>query len=311
MHNLTLEEQVNVYLNIGIEPFTRVLSPLRVESRPSFSTYESDGKILWKDFGSGDGGDLISLIMRLEGLDYNGAISFAKSALSGSGKKFSKPISKPLQVGREAFTEDITKDFELNFWAERGICRQQLMEENVFSLKMLMINDKFVATSTENNPKFVYKYSEDSWKIYSPYDQQNKWLSHNILNPFEVGKTGFLDLVILSSKKDRMVFENVGIPVSTISLHSESNFNPLIKELNTSLSKYDRVFSFLDFDSTGLGAMNKIEQKSGGRIKPLKISNDVVNFLVANGIKDVDDFYLKFGNDKLKSFILKIFKENV
>ena len=289
-----------------------MLSPLRSESKASFSTYEKADNIYWKDFGSGESGDVISFIMQIEGLNFNQAVHFANEVLKNEIVIVTKKPASLSKTGFKVSVGDNFSDSELNYWAMRGIFEEQLQRENIKSLKVLMRDGKFMTTSCTNNPKFVFKYNgEDSWKVYSPLDVHYKWLSSNIIEPFEVGESGFKDLVVLSSKKDRMVFENLSFPISTISLHSETNFNPFLNELDKSLSKYDRIFCFLDFDNPGQQAQKTIEQKSFGRVKALKIKEEILNHLLESGVKDIDDFYLKFGQGILKDFVSKVFKENL
>lgn len=309
----SLDEQKALYDAYNITPFLKVSSPFRDDKKPSFSTYEKKGVLYWKDFGTNDSGDVLDLISMIEGIGFKDAVFLANKILSDTTITRRAPEPAPVQ-DRKVFSDPQLSDFELAYWERRGVQSEQLRAERVESLKMLSVNDKFVATSTVDNPRFVYRYGEDSYKIYSPFDTQYKWISNNINTPFETGAVSkYPDLFILSSKKDRMVFDNLGIPVSTVSLHSEGNFNPLIKELEEgdSLSRYSKMFSFLDFDEAGHNAMQSIFQRSKGRILPLEVPEDVRFFLNGLGIKDLDDMYVKMGGNKLSEFIFKLLKKKI
>ncbi len=312
MIKFSFEEQLELYKAYNIPPYLRVSSPFRSDNSPSFSTYERNDVLYWKDFGTGDHGDIVDLIQILEGVPFGDAMGMARKLLKETVS--SKPTSATKAVDksdRKVFSNKKLEDFELEYWALRGVGDVQLRAENVESLKMLSINDKFVTTSMPGNPKFVYRYSEDSFKIYSPFDTNYKWISHNLTSPFEVGRVGNRDCVVMSSKKDRMVFDNLNFPIDTISLHSEGNFNPVIEELKDggSLSAYDRLFCMLDFDDAGTSYMEQLHDKSGGSVKPIVAKPDVRFFLQGVGVKDIDDMYIKMGRDKTSKFIFKLLRE--
>ncbi len=67
------------------------LSPLREERTPSFKVDYAQN--LWYDFGLGEGGSIIDLVMRLERCDFTQALRFL-----GSGEKTPMAVPVPLSV---------------------------------------------------------------------------------------------------------------------------------------------------------------------------------------------------------------------
>jgi len=307
---LSLQNQEILYNHYGVDLFQRVSSPLRDEDNPSFSTYELNGMIKWKDFGTGQGGNIYSFIMEYEGVDFPEAVIIANDILDGSSNdinSYKQTHKKNIQRG--VILSNVFRDFELSYWLKRGISENQLVRNKVFPLKMLTINGRFKCTSMSTNPKFAYILGNDSWKIYSPLDSgEFKWISNNLSHinyesePFQE----YDDLMILSSKKDKMVFDNLGLPYDTTSVLSESNYIGIINELNGKFSKYKNIYCLLDFDTAGEQATKNIELKSNGRVKGVYPQLNMLNFLHTKSIKDIDDVFIKFGRDNLLKLIKKL-----
>lgn len=305
---LSIQEQEILYEHYGVKLFYRVSSPLRDEGNPSFSTYESNGDIRWKDFGTGQGGNIYSFIMEYESVDFPEAVIIARDILLGSENIPKKSFVKK-DVKRDIISSDNFKDYEISYWAKRGITSEQLFENKVYPLKMFLVNGKFKCTSTNVNPKFIYDLGNGAWKVYSPMESgEFKWLSHNLssvnLESKPQGKHS--KLVILSSKKDKMVFDNLLLPYDTTSVLSEGNFSGVLNEIERSLIGYKDIYCLLDFDQAGERATQAIENKSNGRIKGVYLPLNMANFLHTNGVKDVDDVMVKFGRDNLLKLINKI-----
>ena len=306
---LTLPEQEFIYEHYGVRLFYRISSPLRLEDNPSFSTYEIDGNIRWKDFGTGDGGDIYSFIMQYESVDFLDATKIAKEILKGSHvlTEMKQPVKK--HIIRSVVLNESLRDYELEYWAKRGISKEQLMENDVHSLKMLLIDNKFKCTSTKENPKFVYMLGHDIWKLYSPLESPDlKWMSHNINRVNYESEPQRLnnELIIFSSKKDKMVFDTLNLPYDTTSVLAEGNYAGIIKELHGRFSNYKNVYCLLDFDSAGERSTQNIESKSEGRIKGIYLPMDIANYFYTKGVKDIDEVMISFGRDNLLKLIKKI-----
>lgn len=308
---MTLAEQEYIYEHFGVELYTRISSPLRDDSNPSFSTrLRDDDKIFWKDFGTGDSGDVYNFVMEYYGLDFRSAALKIKDILAGASAELKdRPVKKqkpPLNMDVVVF--DTYKKFEAEYWLRRGINVESLIADNVYPLKMLRKDKEFKATSSSTNPKFVYFLNEQrtAWKLYSPLDTEFKWLSYNThLVPYESAPEGaHKDLIVFSSKKDRLVFKTLDLPYDTTSLISEGNFAGLIKDLPN--LKYDNIYALLDFDPPGENYMAQLEAQSGGRVKGLYLDTNTANYLYSIGVKDIDDVQIKLGAAELRLIINKI-----
>lgn len=97
-------------------------SPFREEKTPSFKVSES--RNLWYDFGAGEGGDIITLAMQLQGTK---DISYALKAIEGHfpsavGPAVSRRRIEPQVTGYEQVRIDsLTNPVLLGYLQERGI----------------------------------------------------------------------------------------------------------------------------------------------------------------------------------------------
>ncbi len=306
---LTPAEQEYVYEHYGVNLYHTMSSPLRGDSNPSFSTYDLNGVIKWKDFSTGDGGDVYSFVMSHESTDFKSAVKLIKEILSGTHVADTKRLNYRRDSKREVITNPMYRDFELQYWAKRGITDRQLRDNEVYSLKMLLVDGRFKCTSTKDNPKFVYKLGGDSWKIYSPLETAElKWVSNNIKDVSYESKPQGLhnELVVLSSKKDKMVFDTLKLPYDTTSVLAEGNYSGIIKEIDDSLKHYRNIYCLLDFDSAGKKSTKSIEDKTSGRIKGVYLTEEMENFFAKKMVKDIDEIRIHFGSDNLLKVIKKI-----
>ena len=327
--SLTVEEQQFIYEHYGVELFTPMLSPVRPqETRPSFSTYlsEDGGQIRWKDFAYKSGGVFDFIIEMEERVNtFRQAVDKAREILSGfvvknSVVEASRPLLVKPKVDWEVIPADKFSKAELLYWKIRGINESQLRKENIFPLKMLLADGKYRDTSTPDNPKFIYYYYDDSgnitgWKLYSPYDPDHKWLSKNTSSsPYE-SKVQCVhnELFILSSKKDKMVFDNLQLPYDTTNPIAEGIFKGILRELSGSLRCYTNIYAWLDFDwcenlpnvYKGVERTQQLEIESGGRIKGLYLPPDEAAFLLPRNIKDIDEVFVNLGAEYLKNLFIK------
>jgi hypothetical protein len=309
---LTSSEQECLYEHYGVKLFYRIHSPLREEDNPSFSTYESNGNIRWKDFGTGEGGNIFDLIMAIEDVDFKDALEISREILKGSHSSTQSDTKRLVKNTKRGVVPFVSyRDFELEYWSKRGITEQQLIDNLVLPLKMLLIDDKFKCTSTKELPKFVYYMRPDktSWKLYSPLDHGDlKWMSHNIssVNYESPVKNLNKDLIIFSSKKDKMVFDNLNLPYDTTSVLAEGNYKGIIKELEGDFKHYNSVYCLLDFDKAGERSTENIENESNGRIKGVYLTLEISNYLYSKNIKDLDEVVVNLGYESLRRLVNKI-----
>lgn len=313
MINLTVEEQEQIYEHYGVVLYKPVSSPLRDDdNNPSFSTKLIDGSVKWSDFGLGMiGQSVYDFVMEIEGVDFKGAIKIIKNVLNSSN------VNIRTQTPRKQVREKVLKvvpnntwdNFEANYWSIRGISVETCKRNLIFPLKLLFIDGRFICTSTKENPKFIYYFDSENksgFKVYSPLDKNFKWLSYNIslYNLENKVEKKYDDLIVFSGRKDRLVFDTLNLPYDTTSTMAEGNFNGLLKEL-PNLHTYKNIYSFFDFElnSSGENLAKKLYEQSNKRVVPITPPLNILNYLITQGIKDIDDLKVKGGDELLSTTI--------
>lgn len=230
----------------------------------------------WYDFGLGKGGDIVSLAMQMHGTD---SVSYVLNAIESNTPNI-KPLSFSFRQ-RESFDsfEDITvKPLEntalLRFLAERQIpaslagqaCQEVYYKHN-------------------GKPYFAIAFGNEQ----GGYELRNKYFK-GCFAPKAV-------TAINNGATSCCLFEGFMDYLSYIVLKQRNNPTPsIIKErdyfiLNSTnnapklldrLSKYERIYCYLDNDEAGMRTTIDIQQRYG-----VKVSDQSVHYL---GFKDLNDY---------------------
>lgn len=266
-----------------------MLSPLRIESNPSFCIfYHNEGRLYWKDFGTGLFGDSIEFVKRMFGLTYGAAVKKIELDVQAG---FSSFIGLPNKIKRTTDIQIKRRDFsilDLNYWLDYGITKEILDKFKVFSISNYWLNDK-VFYIPRNKLTFAYQFVT-KFKIYQPYDKYN-WIS-NCTSTVLQGIDSDSDLLILSkSHKDCMTYYSMGY--SARAPQSESIL--LSKEIIDYLKgKHKRIIVNFDNDEAGLQAMRIYNEKYGF---------ETFSVPKIEGIKDIADFRKYHSEEQTKQLI--------
>ncbi|MDE3038993.1 MAG: toprim domain-containing protein [Nitrospirota bacterium] len=102
-------------------------SPLREDRHPSFSVFYKDGAWKWIDYGTGEHGDGIDLVIHLRGLDFQTAVN----ALLGQWQE--TPIDPALENPRRSYSRReirrLHHGYQTAMTAEHHFCLQQYFLE--------------------------------------------------------------------------------------------------------------------------------------------------------------------------------------
>jgi len=308
---LDISQQEQIYEHYGVELYHRINSPLRDDNNPSFSTKLVGDNVRWSDFGLGlMYKSVYDLVMEIEDVDFKGAANIIKDILAENHKAevVHKPRPQPKEKVLKVVPNDYWSEFEIAYWAKRDIDISTCERDLIFPLKLLFIDGKFICTSTKDNPKFIYYFDyrdRRGFKVYSPLDKEHKWLSYNTsLYNLENEVTKLYDnLIVFSSRKDRLVFDSLELCYDTTSTMSEGNFSGLLRELPN--LKYDNIYSFFDFELNEAGEKmaQKLYEQSGGIVKPIAPPTNVLNYLISKDIKDIDDLRVKGDSNLLREIV--------
>ena len=273
-------------------------SPFRKDKNPSFGIFRSKktGKLLFKDHGNGECGDVIKFVELYTGItNYNDLLNqivkdmqITNNTVLHSNKEVEKSTETVIGVVRQDWT-----DIDKQYWSQFGISLKTLKKFGVSSIKYYLCDGVVKGVYKENNPMYAYKVY-DRFKIYRPLaDKYTKW--RNNLTPYDIQgyeqlpKKGDL-LIITKSMKDVMCLYEMGY--TAISPASESTF--LTPDVIDALKfRFKRILICFDRDVPGVKNMRKISLKTGlnGFLVHKKFqSKDISDAIKNNGLEVIKNW---------------------
>ena len=236
-------------------------SPLRSDDKnPSFAIFKGvNGKLFFKDHGSGEGGNAIKFVKLYKGIQTRDELErellrIVRKMNPNSGnaiRTYSYSVdSGPTDIGivRQPFT-----DVDKQYWKQFHISIDTLKKFQVFSIKYFLCNRVVRGTYKETSPMYAYKI-DDKFKIYRPLaSKYTKWRTNltnrNVQGLSEIPKEGGNLLIITKSLKDVMCLYEMGF--NAIAASSETTFIPddILQSLR---SKWKHIVILYDRDKTGM-----------------------------------------------------------
>ena len=236
-------------------------SPLRSDDKnPSFAIFKGvNGKLFFKDHGSGEGGNAIKFVKLYKGIQTRDELErellrIVRKMNPNSGnaiRTYSYSVdSGPTDIGivRQPFT-----DVDKQYWKQFHISLDTLKKFQVFSIKYFLCNRVVRGTYKENSPMYAYKV-DDKFKIYRPLaSKYTKWRTNltnwNVQGLSEIPKEGGNLLIITKSLKDVMCLYEMGF--NAVAASSETTFIPdnILQSLR---SKWKHIVILYDRDKTGM-----------------------------------------------------------
>ena len=319
--NITLDKILSIldpydiytfYIGKEVKLNKPISSPLRDDKNPSWSLFKSrSGDLLYKDFATGDSGNVVTFVSSLLDLPYHKTLErIWADMMTGTKLKngFHKPvvekISRPdtvISVKRKYFTK--TDD---DYWEQYGIDRDILKQFSVSPIDMFWTNDvQNALTYSKANPMYAYKIF-DKFKIYRPLSEykKDKWRnncgSYDLQGLEQLPNKGEL-LIITKSLKDVMVLFKHGY--SSISPSSENTTIP--KPLMDNFKKrFKNIIVFYDYDEGGVKGAEALCAKFN--LNKVFIPK---HYLDIYGIKDISDFAKEMSEEKTIELLKELFDE--
>lgn len=283
-------------------------SELYNDNNPSCRIYQTNGRLRYKDFGTGDNLNIFEYIQKKYNCTFNECLNIISNDFGLSNNQIIINKQQPIIQLDETITirprikiEIVIKPFNLvdyKYWNQYHIPLTLLEEYNVFSCKEVLIHKKddiFKLTSSLSNPIYAYRFTDNNeytYKIYSPLaDRKSKWIfngrSNNIEGYDQLNLSNNV-LILTKSLKDCMCYRVLGY--DAISLQGESN--KLDKELVNKLYKrFDNIVVNYDNDSAGISATQRLVNQYGFK-----------HFYIDDA-KDLSDYMKNYGLTKAKQLI--------
>lgn len=303
------------YLGISHVPFS-MHSPFRSDRHRSFAFYvSSKGRIRYKDFATGDNGDLLSFMSSylgksrqevIEELKSNGLCSGDSSAdISDyqviTPKTVLTPRPKPVLRCRVRPWQQ----HDIDYWTSYGVDIDLLKKCNVFPIdyKFITVNGN---TKCYPADRYAYAFAERkegnlTFKFYQPYNSRYKWQSshdRSVLSLWTcIPKTGDR-LCICSSLKDALcLWSNMGIPCICPQGEGYGISTTAAEALK---SRFANIYVCFDNDAPGINYADKFCRNTG-------FYNVVIPPF--DGGKDISDYYKAFGKEKFIELFSNLFRQ--
>lgn len=299
-----------LYYYYGVDTLPKLIkSPLRKDEHPSFFIYSPDGKkVLFKDYATGEHGDIYALLQKQKGLSFAQLIRMI-SADRGLLKDANVQVNyttKERGVHQYSDLRVKTRDWEehdIEYWKTYGISLKWLKYAEVYPISHKIVykdNTRYVFHAA----KYAYVYVERkegniSLKIYQPKSREYKWTTNNDYSVVglwtKIPSTGDR-LVICSSLKDALcLWANTGIPA----IYVQSETTGLSKTAQEALkSRYKNIFICFDNDAPGLRDGEVLSQATG-------FKNVVLPFFDEG--KDISDLFRAKGKKEFIRIVKPLF----
>lgn len=223
------------------------LSPLREERTPSFKV--DYGQNLWYDFGLGEGGTLIDLVMRMERCEAGEAIRLLEQRISGTSSFSFHGNSNPVPPYREsAITIEKIRPLEnsalLAYLTERGI-----------DLAAARVHCSEVDYRVADKSYFAVGFRNDAggWELRNRYFKGCTSKAPTTRRgdyPTCLVFEGFMDYLSFLTHK-----HNPTPPHNVVVLNSVTNLAKAVPFI----ASHERVYTYLDNDEAGRKATTELK----------------------------------------------------
>lgn len=273
-----------------------ISSPFREDGNPSFAFYYAeDGNLLWKDFATGEAGNVLTFATRW----YSCNTKEAKILLSKGFYDYNGPSILPStrsSLRRKKNIQIEPKNWSpttLKYWEQYGLDTETLNKFNVRPIESYLVNElpsKFRWSDYE--PMYAYRVYK-RYKIYRPLSQKsNKWRTnltkYDLFGFEQLPKGGGDTLIITKSLKDVMVLYKLGY--TAVGTMNEGALIP-DKVMDYLKDKWNNIYLFFDNDLPGREFAKRMAKK---------YSLPYFYLPLTCGAKDISDYLVLYGKDKAK-----------
>lgn len=314
LSKLSEESIFNYYIGTTIKPNKLFCSKLRLDKHPTCSFYRSKSNILYyHDFATGDNLNCFTYVMKLYNCSYQKALNIIASdfgLLNDSKIKISQVVYnyEKIESDKKTIIQVEIKDFldyELKWWLSFGITESILNKYKIYSIKTVFLNGNVYAQSNQSNPIYGYYFGKkegiEQWRIYFPKSNKCRFIgnvSTKTLQGYkQLPKSGNL-LLITKSMKDCLSLYSFGLSAIAPNSETQEVEDNVLSDLKT---RFKYIVVFYDNDQAGISNMRKIKKKHP----------ELNYFYIPRhyGVKDVSDFYQKYGRDITMSTIKHYIKQ--
>lgn len=271
------------------------------ERTPSMCIYVAkEGYYIFKDFSTGKGGSVITLVQQLYNLSYHQACikiveNYNDFVLHNNGGYDIKQFKQSTRYKVTKYTVRNWTTQDQYFWTQFNIGSKLLEHYNVKPL------ESYCMTKDDNElcikGLYLYGYFKADgtlYKIYQPKTLDKKFIKVADYIQGMHQCTGEKYLIITSSLKDIMSIKSLKLNIDVIAPDSE---NTMIKaEIMEELGeKYNKIVLLFDNDDAGIKSMQTYKEKY-----------PFVNLAVLPMSKDISDSIKDFGAKEVRNKLVPI-----
>ena len=260
-----------------------ICSPLRVDNKPSFSIYMTNGgHVAWKDHAlTNERGGLMDLLCKYWKCTFNQALEKICNLPELKDEIVLKSKQIKTLTRKEASTlKKIEvkvrpwRDYDYEYWASYGIEKQWLKYAEIYPISYKIITKKDKDTGKVSKycfptEKYSYAFVERkqgilSIKIYQPFSKRFKWcssMSDGVISLWTKVPEYGDRIVICSSLKDALVL-SCQLHIPAIALQGEG-YNISDTACNELRRRYKKVFICFDVDKPGKKDAKALSEKTG------------------------------------------------
>ena len=226
-------------------------SPLRNEKTASFSVFKK--RNIWKDFGTGEGGDIIELAQKIWNVNFQDAIKKLDKISSSPIRNEKLKIVKSNKIQLKKILDIVSNRALLDYMKTRN-----LQPNKVTGL----VGEIYYSRNEKNYFGLAFKNDMGGYEIRNKYfkgcygtkDITTLRKGFNSISVFE----GFTDFLSLASEKD--------IKSDILVLNSCA----LAEKALPTINKYQKLFLFLDNDKTGDKTTDFLAKSATAKAKDLR-----------------------------------------
>lgn len=258
----------------GIEKVPNLInSPFREDRNPSFALfYDNEGKIRFKDFSTGESGNIFNLLEKAWNMSYIDVMRTLIRDDEVSAMISQQQTRKPRKNTDTVIEVKVRRwlKHDVEYWKSYGISREFLNFAEVYPISHIFFikNEK---TDIINAEKYAYVYVERRdgvvyKKIYQPLckNKRYKWFSKmngGIISLWDKIPESGDTLIICSSLKDALcLWENTGYPCIALQGEGYSMNQDVVDTLK---QRFDKVVISFDGDDPGIENAKKLSIETG------------------------------------------------
>jgi len=276
-------------------------SPLRTDNNPSFSVFQTNSGLRYKDHSTAETGDVFHFVGDMFNLSFSdvilkisndfGIIKVNSLKSIPRTRGFVSTITPRVQYSKEiSIKRRYWNSVDKEYWSKYGITSKLLNKYKVFPVERAYIGLIMYYSYNKNNPCYAYMEKKDdkyTFKLYQPYASKNKKWRSNVDSSVLQGWSQLPDegenLVITKSLKDVMVFNTIGYPSVAMQSEVSSIKESVMIEL---YNRFENIYLLQDYDKAGIVGTYSLTREYPF-LKWFFIQNKKT---CNNGLKDISDF---------------------